>query len=315
MAEGRHVLPDRPPLALDAGAADKLIAAGNGDGALLYLYILRCGGALEARGACSSLGWDKARLSAAFKSLEALGLVAGKNAVPAAEVPAPAPLEPAEEIPAYDLEDIRRRSGADGEFSALVTEVQRLLGRVLSGGDLMSLFGMYDHLALPPEVIVLLVSHCVEETRARYGENRRVSMRAMEKTAYHWAREEILTLERAEAYLKRRAAQREESGKVKAALGIRDRQLSPTEGRMIAAWLDMGYTAEVLELAYDRTVVNTGALNWKYMDSIVKSWKSRGLMTLAEIEKRDGETKPAAKNEAAPGADDLALLRKQLGMK
>ena len=31
MAEGRHVLPDGPPLALDAGAADKLIAAGNGD--------------------------------------------------------------------------------------------------------------------------------------------------------------------------------------------------------------------------------------------------------------------------------------------
>ena len=305
----RQVLPEKQPLAISGQAAEILIASGNGDGALLYLYILQQGGLFQADTAARALHWPEARVESAFASLTRLALIGEGSTVPQRIL-----VEPADEPPRYDLEDVRRRSSAGGDFAPLVTEVQRLLGRVLSGPELLTLFGIYDHLAMPPEVILLLVSHCSEELHRRYGEGRKLSMRSIEKTAYQWARSGVHSLEDAEKYLQFRAARQAEASRVKSALGIHDRRLAPSEQRFIAAWLDKGYTADTLELAYDRTVLNTGALNWKYMDSIVNSWYAKGLFTPAEIQARDSGPKPGSKG-AGPEADDLALLRKQLGMK
>lgn len=309
----RQVLPENVPLALPGQAADILIAAGEGDQALLYLYILRQGGLYAPEKAAQALAWDQARVERAFQSLSHLGLTCG--GAPAA--PAKVILEPAEEPPHYALEEVRERGEADKAFSDLLVEVQRILGRVLSGPDLLILFGIYDHLALPPEVILLLVNHCVEQLRRRYGEGRRLSLRSLEKSAYQWAKQGIRSLEEAERYLQAQAARQTELAKVRAVLGIRDRQLAPSESRFISSWLEMGYGAEVLELAYDRTVLGTGGLSWKYMDSIVKSWHSKGLKSLDQIREKDGNTRPGAQQggPAAGQADDLALLRKQLGMK
>lgn len=308
MEKVRQLLNGAQPLALDGQAVNALIASGSGEAALLYLYILRQKGAFDPAAAGAALGWTAARVEKALHSLESLSLVGEGRPAPV-QIP-----EPAEELPRYELEDVKKRS-ADGDFARLVTEVQRLLGRVLSGPDLMTLFGVYDHLGLPAEVILLLISHCMEEMKRRYGEGRRVSMRTIEKTAYQWAREELFTLSAADAYLRARATRQTEEGQIKAALGIRDRQLSPTEARFVRSWQEMGYTAETLELAYDRTVVNTGALNWKYMDSIVRSWNAKGLKTPTDIERRDGGGKSAAKAPERETGDDLELLRKQLGMK
>ena len=45
----------------------------------------------------------------------------------------------------------------------------------------------------------------------------------------------------------------------------------------------LGFSAGARELAYDRTVLKTGRLQWKYMDSIVRSWHGKGLHTPEEI--------------------------------
>ena len=79
----------------------------------------------------------------------------------------------------------------------------------------------------------------------------------------------------------------------------------------------MGYGAEALAIAYDRTVVGTGKLAWAYMDKIVKSWYEKKLFTSAEIEKGDSRTiaRGRTAGESAPrraGGDDLDRLEKIL---
>ena len=74
-------------LAMDGRAADRLVAAGNGDGALLYLWLLGHGGKLVPDQARKALKWDGARLEAAAAALEALGLSDGKREA----APAPPP--------------------------------------------------------------------------------------------------------------------------------------------------------------------------------------------------------------------------------
>ena len=62
-------------LSLPAEAADRLLGAGNGDAALLYLYLLRRGGVFEPEaGPARTLRWEVRRGEEAFAALVQMGL-------------------------------------------------------------------------------------------------------------------------------------------------------------------------------------------------------------------------------------------------
>jgi len=112
-------------------------------------------------------------------------------------------------------------------------------------------------------------------------------MRYIEKAAYTWEREGIFSIDRAEEFLKSLEARRSALGEIKAALQIRDRELSETEKGYVDEWITMGFRAEAVEIAYDRTVTNTGKPAMGYMDSIIKNWHSKGIHTPREILEKD----------------------------
>ena len=55
------------------------------------------------------------------------------------------------------------------------------------------------------------------------------------------------------------------------------------DSKYIAAWVDLGFDDETICLAYERTVLKKGSLNWAYMNSILKSWHQKGLHTLQPV--------------------------------
>ena len=258
-------------------AADRLLAAHDGDMALLYLYLLRHG-SLDPEDAARTLCRTLAEVEAAAEKLERMGIPEAPRRPAGPSRPIP---EPADEPPEYNARDIVERG--DPAFTALVTEAQKALGHALSTPDLKKLFGIYDYLRLPPEVIMMLLNHCVKVSKGRLP-----SMRFIEKEAYAWANREILTLEQAEEYIARSDSLREKSAKTAELLGIRGRELTATENRYISAWLEMGFGEDLIEMAYDRTVTNTGGLKWSYMNSILKSWHEKGLFTPADVREKDG---------------------------
>lgn len=294
-------------LSLAAGAADRLIAAGNGDAALLYLWLLKAGGTYQTGPAAHALRWDPARTEAALSLLVGMGL-----AEAAPKAPAPT-LQPSEEPPEYTAADLNRElENKDSPFPALVGEVQRRLGKVLSTADLKCLYTIYDFAGLPAEVILLAVSWCVEESERKYGPGRKPRLPQIQKEALRWKERGVDTMEGAEAHLKRLAMLRSRSGQIMALLDIRDRPPVAREKEYIAAWVDMGFDDEAIRLAYEKTVLKKQSLNWPYMNSILKNWHQKGLHTLAQITAGDSvrPQRPAsaagatAPQPAAPGEAD-----------
>ena len=311
-----------PENLISQASADRLIAAHDGDVALLYIYLQRTGGDLDgaARELCRTMG----EIEAAHEKLLRMGLI-GSVPVPSHVVSKEPPCEeprqesklpPAEELPEYRAEDIARRSEEDDAFAAIVAEAQKVLGHVLSSSDLKRLFGIYDYLALPPEVVLELLNYCVSISSGPNGEGRRrLSMNLVEKEAFAWVHMEIFTLEQAEEYIQKSQLRRSDIGRISEALGIYGRTLAPSERRFINAWLDMGFSPEMIELAYDRTITNTGKLNWGYMNKILKTWHEKQLHTPAEIEANDPRRKPASAAKPAAKQDkpiDLDRLRAAL---
>lgn len=289
---------------IPAQTADRLIAAHDGDVALLYIYRLRTGEAdceRAARDLCRTLR----EIEAADEKLHRLGLA---GAVPAArpEVPAPPapaasgariPPAPAEEMPEYRAEDLVRRSREDGEFAAIIAEASKVMGRALSSVDMKTLFGIYDYLGMPADVIMLLINHCAKQYTRRYGTQRRPSARAIQKEAYFWVNREIMTVEQAEEFIRADDARRSTAAQVCAVMGIAGREPTKTESEYISSWLDMGFGPDSIAIAYDRTVTNTGSLRWSYMNRIILSWKEKGLFTPRDIEEKDGRQR----QKSAPG--------------
>lgn len=293
---------------IPATAADKLIAAHDGDVALLYIYYTRTG-CTDAERAAHDLCRTLREIGSAEEKLRRMGLCPDADPpVPAAAAAPAEKLPPEELMPEYTAEDIVRRSREDEKFSVILAEAKRVFARNLSSGDMKMLFGIYDYLALPTEVILELLNYCAQ-TAAEKGEGKRPSPRTVEKEAYRWANREILTLEQAEEYIRNQKSLREASNRVKNALGIHGRELTPTEAKYIASWLAMGFEEDALLIAYDRTVTSTGALKWPYMNKIVTSWHEKKLHTPAEIEAGDGRKRPAPAQEKPAGGVDLNELK------
>ncbi len=61
-------------LSMASAAADRLIAAGSGDAALLYLYLLKTGGSYRTAPAARALRWEPGRADAALRLLSGMGL-------------------------------------------------------------------------------------------------------------------------------------------------------------------------------------------------------------------------------------------------
>ena len=303
-------------LAMDARAAERLVAAGSGDGALLYLWLLGHGGKLVPDQARKALKWDGARLEAAAAALEALGLSDGKRE--AAPAPPPVPDGP----PEYTAADITRELEQTGSpFPGLVNEVQRRLGKVLSTADLKGLYTIYDYLALPPEVICLLVNWCAEEFRRKYGPGRMPRLSQIQREAFKWKRLGVDTAQAADAYLKKQALYRGREGDILRLLGLAPRPLVDKERKKVEAWTDMGFDDQALRLAYEKTVYKKQGMDWDYMNGILCGWHKKNLHTLAEIEAGDAPRRrgPAMQDRPAqPGEadrrvrEDVARMREFL---
>ncbi len=308
MDEKRYRLHAAPGLSLAADDADRLLALSDGDCALLYLYLLRTGGEPDAAAAARALGRTKDAVALAAAKLRGAGLL-GESAA--------GPLPPPDELPEYRAEDIVRRSKEDKAFQGLVAEAQAKLGHTLSGADLRTLFGIYDRLGLPCGVIMLVINRCAETARRRWGEGRLPTMHAIEKEAFAWCNREIVTVELAEEYLAALDRREADAEALCSLLQMNGRVPTPTERRFLDEWLALDFPRETLELAYDRTMVGTGGkFVWKYMDTILRSWREKGLRTCAEIEK--GDVKPGTRRPAAARApaawqgDDLDRLERML---
>ena len=107
---------------IPSGAADRLIAAHDGDVALLYIWLSRPE-RFDADRAARELCRTAAEINSAYEKLCRMGLSGAK--------PAEAPLHklpPAEELPEYTAEDIVKRSEAAGGFKAVGRHAQRKLG-------------------------------------------------------------------------------------------------------------------------------------------------------------------------------------------
>ena len=285
--------------ALSMPAADvrRLLSAASPDAALLYIY-LKSENSLEQAG--EDLRLNESRISCAAAVLRQLGLWTDEK--PARVL--------AGERPSYSERDVLEAMDGDNDFRSLYGEIQRQLGRSLNTEELKILLGFVRYLGMSPEVISILVSFCRDRARQK-GSSRNPSLRTIEKEAYAWAERGIDSVEEAAAYIQTQNVRHSRLGRLMQILQIRGRNLTAAEERYANQWLDMGFEESAILEAYERTCLNTGGMNWAYMNKILQRWHASGLHTAEAV--KNGDHKAVPKGASGElGAAELEAIQKVL---
>lgn len=283
-------------LHIPQGDVHRLLSAASGDAALLYMYI-HSGN--DPRLAERELNMNASRFSCAAATLRQLGLWPEDKTCHIAPG----------ERPNYSEQDVIRAMD-DVDFRGIYGEVQRLLGRSLNTEELKILLGFIRYLGLSPDVISVLVNYCRERARQR-GSLRNPSLRSIEKEAYAWAERGIDTLEEAAAFIQAQNVKNSRLQRLMGLLQIRGRNLTAGEERYAQSWLDMGFDEETITMAYEKTCLNTGGLNWAYMNKILTRWHGANLHTGEQVRMGDRKSVPAGASGQL-GQAELDAIRKVL---
>ena len=285
------------PVKISQSDVRKLLSAASPDAALLYLYIT---GGNRPEGAEADLNLSASRCQCAAATLRQLGLWPEEH---------PTHIAPGER-PSYSEKDVLEAMDQDNAFRSRYGEVQRLLGRSLNTEELKILLGFVRYLGLPADVISVLVCYCKDRARQK-GSLRNPSLRAIEKEAYAWAEQGIDTVEEAAAFIQTQNVRNSRIHRLMNILQIHGRSLTAAEDRYAQNWLDMGVDEDVISMAYERTCLNTGGLNWAYMNKILQRWQQQGFRTAEDV--RSGDRKPGVRTgERQLDAEEQAAIQRMM---
>ncbi len=283
---------------LRAQVVDKLIACRDGDSALLYLYLVRQGASFDERTALRELGMTRDRFDRAVHTLTNLQLVS----TPAETQPRKS--DPAARPPRYTVSEMRARREGDHRFASVCQTAEAVLGRTLTESQLRTLMTAYEHLGLPADVLIDLLTYL-------HREKGTVTRRDIDEQAHLWADMGIFTAEAAAQFLAQREAEKPLMDGMLRALDMAGRDPAPDEYRYLSGFIRQGFDADALALAKERMYARLGKFSWKYLKGILDSWHQKGVHTAAEITAveptlRVPQTKAPSTAPAAPETSGLA---------
>lgn len=264
---------------------DEYMPRANPTYSLIYIYALRlCSGdspSMEISSIAEHFKILESDVVKAFDYWEKQGLLvvnknSGEDVFEFVDLSSRLPEKHSEKPPAYLPAEIALYSEKNKQVKELFVFAEQQLSKMLTSTELGILYSFYDFYHLPFEVIYMLISYCVSKGKS--------SLRYMEKVAMTWEKEGLTSLAAAEEYIAAVEEKASKAGRAKKALGIFDRKLSPTESKYLDCWQNTWKMPnELIEKAYDITVLKTGKLSFPYMNSILSSWHDKNISTTDEI--------------------------------
>lgn len=262
-------------LVVSSDAASRVLSSLSGDSALLLLYIMKNRGRIDRSDAIKELALTEERFDAALKIiLDPSAPKPVKNEVP----------DDLTEPPTYTAKELAQAMG-DKNFTFVRNSVEQLLGRPLHKFELNNLFTLYDFFKIPAEVIAILVNHLkTENERNSTPEHPSfVSFADFRRMAIDWQKRGITTADIADAYVRELELVNSGIRRCVSIMGLGGRRITASEKRMMEQFIALDPTFELIELAYEATVYNTGSLKWNYMLKILQSWHEKGFKTPEDV--------------------------------
>ena len=182
-------------------------------------------------------------------------------------------------------EEINQMSAVDPLIPCLLQEAQAYFGKTFSSAESETLVYLYHYCHLTPDYILMAIEYCKSIGKC--------NMRYIEKTVLGWVESGIDDFGKAETHIETLLQSDKNEKSIRNAFQIYDRALSSKEKQFIHTWMeDWQFSLPMTQLAYERSVDNTGKVSFPYINKILESWHHQSIDT---PQKAAQESKPKLK--------------------
>lgn len=173
---------------------------------------------------------------------------------------------------------------------------EELLKKPLNPSEMQTLYWFYDGLGLSPEAVLMLLEYCVSKGKPRLS--------YAEKVALSWCERGLVTPEDISKYLRDTERTNDDIKYICGKMGISGRALASGEEQYFTKWLnEFNMSREMILLAREYCVMQTGKLSFQYMDKILERWNSMGIYTTAAAEEDHANHKSKGKKSVPKGGE------------
>ena len=280
--------------AVPSSVVDKYIKLASGDSLKLLMFLLRHGGTLfsdkelveklgfrrEGELEDAALFWvqrgiiraDNGSLTAAADDTAVQEILPEMTEPTEQKTPAASVRKLSDDGSAiYTPSDIAGRINTDKAIQYLFTEAQTLYGRLLKQPESRTILMLVDHYGLPAEVSAMLLKYCFRIGKTTPG--------YIQSVAQTWADDGIVTAADADIRLAKLEKRFTIEEQLRTAMELKTK-FSPKQLGFIKTWSeDWDFSADMILLAYELTLDNTGGMNFSYTNKILENWKAAGIST------------------------------------
>nr|WP_307991215.1 DnaD domain protein [uncultured Niameybacter sp.] len=193
--------------------------------------------------------------------------------------------------PHYTSDELTLYCQEHTSIANLFTVCEKHLGRLLSSTDQQVLYGLYDWLNLPLDLIEYLVQYC--------SSNNHTHIRYIEKVALGWVDQGIKTVDDAKSQVSITKKYRT----ILKALGMASETITKHQRELLDKWLnDYGFDLTVILEACNRTVTYSSSPSLNYLGSILDKWHEKGIKSvddIAALDQNHSKNQEAAKTKTA----------------
>ena len=285
--------------AVPNAVVDNYIKLANEASLKVLLYILRNNGKkLASDEAACALNLNINQIEEAFIFWENANilkrdekpLISSSVSEPVSEEKIAAPVKKSS-IPSgtgYSLKpsEIAQRVENSEDVRVMFNMAEASFGRPLNHTEQRSFIWMHDYLGLSADVLITIAAYCISIEKG--------SIKYIETLASDWSEKGINTLELVQDEIKAQEEKNTFNGRIMKAFGM-TRRPTAKQQELIDSWKKKGYSLELIEYAYEKTIEAIDKLNFPYINKVLENWYSQGLITKAKID--GGNNKRNARTE------------------
>ncbi len=281
--------------AVPSSVVDKHIKAADGLAVKVLLVVLRNAGVkLSVEQLAQQLETSAEEVTKAVSYWDTTGIFSfgGGEGIKATNV-----IRVSDKPRRLSVTEVHRLLEASPDIRFMFDKLESLYGRPISPAERDGYVYLHESVGLPVDVLVMIAEYRLSVGKA--------TIHYINKMALEWADNGITTHEKALERIMQLNSSSQIENQIKTRFGIYDRALSKKERDYIHTWSETyGFGVDMIGLAYEHTIDNTGRRSFAYIDAILRSWHENQVTTVAEAEQKDNQRK-STKQEKKKTSYDL----------
>lgn len=182
----------------------------------------------------------------------------------------------------YSQREIKEKAEKDKNLRQLITDIQGILKFSINGKELGRLVELYELYHFDVPTILLAAQYC-----SSIGKH---SVAYLYAVMQRWFEEDINSYAEVEQAIIKSNEIKSFENKVLKIFGMESKP-SSRQKEYISKWNKLGFSVELLEIAYNKCMDAKGKLNFSYIDGILMNWSNSSISTAEQVRKSDEKYK------------------------